>query len=109
MTYCKNYCEEKGISTSKLNETQRTLYYIAENMKMDKSISEEGYRHFQMAIRSLEAWDKVLDELREYGSICVEYTAEDDVDAVVDSVLKQAKQAVLEIIGKHLAEVTQNE
>jgi len=59
---------------------------------------------------SLEAWKKVLDELREYGSICVEYTAEDDkVDAVVDSVLKQAKQAVLEIINKHLMEVTQNE
>ena len=65
---------------------------------------------YDMAIRSLEAWKKVLDELREYGSICVEYTAEDDkVDAVVDSVLKQAKQAVLEIINKHLMEVTQNE
>jgi len=54
MTYCKNYCEEKGISTSKLNEAQKTLYYIAENMKIDKSISEEGYRHFQMAIKALE-------------------------------------------------------
>ena len=49
-----NYCEEKGISTSKLNEAQRTLYYIAENMKMDKSISEEGYEHFQQAIKALE-------------------------------------------------------
>jgi hypothetical protein len=46
--------DEEGISTSKLNEAQRTLYYIAENMKMDKSISEEGYRHFQMAIKALE-------------------------------------------------------
>jgi len=54
MTYCKNYCEEEGISTSKLNEAQRTLYYIAENMKMDKSINKEGYRHFQMAIKALE-------------------------------------------------------
>ena len=54
MTYCKNYCEEKGISTSKLNEAQRTLHYIAENMKMAKSISEEGYTHFQIAIKALE-------------------------------------------------------
>lgn len=61
-----------------------------------------------VAIRSLEAWEKVLDELRKYGSVCVEYTADDDkVDAVVDSVLKQAKQAVLEIISKHLEEVTE--
>ena len=54
MKYIKNYCEEKGISTSKLNEAQRTLYYIAENMKLDRSISEEGYKHFQMAIKALE-------------------------------------------------------
>ena len=54
MKYIKNYCEEKRISTSELTESQRTLYYIAENMKMDKSISEEGYRHFQMAIKALE-------------------------------------------------------
>lgn len=49
-----NYCEEKCISTSKLNEAQRTLYYIAENMKMDKSISKEGYEYFQQAIKALE-------------------------------------------------------
>lgn len=49
-----NYCEEKCISTSELNEAQRTLYYTAENMKMNKSISEEGYEHFQHAIKALE-------------------------------------------------------
>ena len=65
MTYCKNYCEEKGISTSKLSEPQKTLYYIAENMKMKKSISEEGYRHFQMAIKALEQteWIPVSERL----------------------------------------------
>lgn len=63
MKYIKNYCEEKGISTSKLNEAQRTLYYIAENMKMDRSISEEGYKHFQMAIKALEQ-EPVLDKIR---------------------------------------------
>lgn len=54
MMYCESYCEEKGISTSQLNEAQRTLYYIAENMKMEKSISEDGYKHFQQAIKALE-------------------------------------------------------
>lgn len=54
MMYCESYCEEKGISTSELNEAQRTLYYIAENMKMEKSISEDGYKHFQMAIKAIE-------------------------------------------------------
>jgi len=54
MRYCESYCEEKGISTSQLNEAQRTLHYIAENMKMEKSISEDGYKHFQMAIKALE-------------------------------------------------------
>lgn len=54
MKYCKDYCEEKGISTSELNEIQKTLYYIAENMKMGKSISKEGYEHFQQAIKALE-------------------------------------------------------
>ncbi len=63
MTYCKSYCEEEEINTSKLNEAQRTLYYTAENMKMDKSISEEGYRHFQMAIKAL-GQEPVLDKIR---------------------------------------------
>ena len=63
MAYCKNYCEEKGISTSLLNEAQRTLYYVAENMKMNKSISEEGYRHFQMAIKAL-GQKPVLDQIK---------------------------------------------
>lgn len=77
MKYIKNYCEEKGISTSELNESQRTLYYIAENMKMDKSISEEGYRHFQMAIKALEQrWIPVSERLpkkSEYGKVLVTY------------------------------------
>lgn len=54
MNYCKSYCEKKEISTSKLNEAQRTLHYIAENMRMNKSISKERYKHFQMAIQALE-------------------------------------------------------
>ena len=38
----------------KMTEAQKTLYYIAENMRMEKKISDEGYKHFQMAIKALE-------------------------------------------------------
>ena len=38
---------------TKLTVEQKTLYYIAENMKMQKSISRDGYKHFQKAIRLL--------------------------------------------------------
>ena len=64
MNYCKDYCEEKGISISKLNAAQRTLYYIAENMRIAKSIPEEGYKHFQMAIKALEQ-ETILDKIKE--------------------------------------------
>lgn len=76
MIYCKNYCEEKGISTSKLNEAQRTLHYIAENMRMEKKISEDGYKHFQQAIKALEQepydfakWvaSEIFDDMWEYN------------------------------------------
>ena len=33
-----------------MTEEQKTLHYIAENMKMQKSISAAGYGHFQKAI-----------------------------------------------------------
>ena len=67
MKYCKSYCEEKRIGTSKLNKAQRTLYYMAENMKMNKSISEEGYKHFQMAIKALAFVDKMHQLRTDYN------------------------------------------
>ena len=38
---------------TKLTEEQKALYYIAENMKMQKSISMDGYKYFQKAIKLL--------------------------------------------------------
>ena len=97
MTYGKNYCEAREISTSKLNEAQRTLHYITENMKMDKSISEEGYKHFQMAIETLEQ-EPILDKIR----------AEIDIARFVDKDTKLCKNAnasglevALQIIDKY--------
>lgn len=37
-----------------MTETQKCLHHIAENMRMDKSISKEGYEYFQQAIKALE-------------------------------------------------------
>jgi hypothetical protein len=99
-----NYCEEKGISTSKLNEAQRTLYFIAENMKMTKSISEEGYEHFQQAIKALEQ-ESTTEEEYEYiyigngayekrPKVKSELTTKNDLG--VDCI---SRQAVLDLIN----------
>ena len=46
-----------------MTEAQECLYYIAENMRMDKSISKEGYEYFQQAIKALEQ-EPILDKIR---------------------------------------------
>ena len=46
-----------------MTEAQKCLYHIAENMRMDKSISKEGYKYFQQAIKALEQ-EAVLDKIR---------------------------------------------
>lgn len=99
MTYCKDYCEEKGISTSKLNEAQKTLYYIAENMRLSRSINEEGYRHFQMAIKAL-GQEPVLDEIKaEIGNINL-----NEVAAKYEDRFYGFQQEVIKIIDKYKAE-----
>lgn len=95
MTYCKNYIEEREVSTSQLNEVQKTLYYIAENMRIDKSISEEGYRHFQTAIRALEQesiLDKVKAEIEDLPNANPSYWYSGDM---------VEREDVLEIIDKY--------
>ena len=92
-----NYCEEKGISTSKLNEAQKTLYFIAENMKMDKSISEEGYEHFQQAIKALEQepiLDKIyadIQKLRGCSCSCSDGII-DDVEDILDKYKAESEE-----------------
>ena len=41
-----------------MTEAQKMIYNLAENMRMDKSISEQGYEYFQQAIKALERQDK---------------------------------------------------
>ena len=105
MTYCKNYCEEDGRSTSKLSEAQRTLYYIAENMKKDKSISEEGYRHFQMAMRALEK-EPVLKSVIVNMRAEIEASRWTDKDARIErNALASGLDKALEIIDKYNEEL----
>ena len=54
MNYELSYREKHNLNESDLTDAQRTLHYIAENMRMQKSISEDGYKDFQQAIKALE-------------------------------------------------------
>lgn len=53
MNYELSFREKHNLSESDLTDAQRTLHFIAENMRMRKSISEDGYKHFQQAIKAL--------------------------------------------------------
>lgn len=46
-----------------MTEAQKCLYHIAENMRMDKSISKEGYEYFQQAIKALDG-ELILDKIK---------------------------------------------
>ena len=59
--YGIGYVEARGLSTGKLSDAQRTLYFIAENMKKQQSISKDGYEHFQQAIEAL-GYQNMIDQ-----------------------------------------------
>ena len=59
--YGIGYVEARGLSTGELSDAQRTLYFIAENMKKQQSISKDGYEHFQQAIEVL-GYQNVIDQ-----------------------------------------------
>ena len=54
-----------------MTEAQKCLYHIAENMRMDKSISKEGYEYCQQAIKALEQEPTTKNDL---GVDCVDRT-----------------------------------
>ena len=59
-----------------MTEAQKCLYHIAENMRMDKSISKEGYEYFQQAIKALEQESKTghwIETAEEYYKAVNEY------------------------------------
>jgi hypothetical protein len=91
------------------------------NTIRDDIYAEDGYGHetqeyadglesLDMAIRSLEAWEKVKAEITEYGNLCVVYiikgNTEKDIEDIVASVLSQEKSQILHIINEHLKGVT---
>jgi len=107
MGYCKDYCEEKGISTSHLNEAQSLLYYIAENGRLARSISEDAYKLFQQGIRALEK-DSTLDEIRaevmqlDYDTVDFGYGYNDI--SMTGEVHTVCREEVLQIIDKYRKE-----
>ncbi len=101
-----------------MTEAQKCLYHIAENMRMDKSISKEGYEYFQQAIKALEQ-EPILDKIRaeileekecayaDFERYKVEYLGQDQED-VLDSLpqddFRYGMERCIDIIEKHKAE-----
>lgn len=54
MNYGLNYKEKHELNESDITITQRTLYFIVENMRIEKSIDEDSYKLFKQAIKALE-------------------------------------------------------
>lgn len=78
---------------------------------LDEVDQSFDYDALELAIKSIEAWESVKNELKEYGSLWVSYTVkahtEKAIEDIVDDVLKQAKEQFIEIIDKHLSEVNE--
>ena len=82
--YKQGYVGKNHICTNDLSEAQRTLYYMAENLRMDNRITQEGYDHFQEALEALSG-SKVADVLEKISAEIrgMEYRTIDG-DVVVD-------------------------
>ena len=81
-----------------MTEAQKTLYYIAENMKLEKKISDEGYQHFQMAIKALEQEEYYKDLAQSYERTIAKLT-----EAIAEQQPSEdcvSRKAVAEIINK---------
>ena len=89
-----------------MNEAQKTLYYIAENMKMQGTISKEGYAHFQLAIKALDEQSKIFSKIiegieRKQRRLLEEYNSTTDSDryciAARISELGELKSSIIDL------------
>ena len=68
----------------------------------------ECFRSIDTAIKSLEAWESVKQEIKS-NCIFVTYVVKDrtaeGIAEIIDDVLKQAKEQFLDIIDNHLEEL----
>ena len=96
---------------------EESKYYVKLNfdgmMENPQVILDPKYIEAEkIAIKSLDAWEKMRAELSEYGSICVLYTIKGttpkDIEDIVDDVVERAKKQMLDIIDKHMREVMQD-
>ena len=82
-----------------MTEAQKCLYHIAENMRMDKSISKEGYEYFQQAIKALE--QEPTTKIEESNFSQEQYLA--DIQSAYDcgkSVLNKIRAEIMELDKK---------
>ncbi len=67
---------------------------------------DEGYEQGKADAEQTSALDKARAEIAAYGSIWVEYSipghTDHDIELIVESVLKQAKEQVLAVIDKYM-------
>ena len=69
---------------------------------------KSAYERGKADAEQTSALDKARAEIAEYGSIWVEYSipghTDHDIEVIVESVLKQAKEQVLSVIDKYRSE-----
>ncbi len=72
------------------------------------SFPDDVIEALDVLIKQEPVIDKIRGEIADYGSICVSYAItgrkDSDIERLVKSVLKQAKEQVLDIIDKYKAE-----
>lgn len=54
MNYGLNYKEKHKLDERDITVAQKTLYFVVENLRMEKSIDEDVYKLFKQAIKALE-------------------------------------------------------
>lgn len=88
MNYELSYRERHGLSESNLTEAQKALHYVAENMRMQKSISTDGYHYFQQAIEALGGSED-QDKRIPHSAPINETASEDRLDDTLDGTIKK--------------------
>lgn len=85
------------------------LSYLVAKHRQDKFDYYKNQEEMQTRRRIIEELEKIKGEIKEYGSIWVQYSikghTDKDIDDIVDDVLKQAKQSFIRRLDKHISEL----
>lgn len=87
-----------------LNISKAEKRYSEIELDLHKKLAYENGR--ASIVAELE---KIKEEIKEYGSIWVQYSikghTDKDIDDIVDDVLKQAKQSFIRRLDKHISKL----